>query len=585
MGAFAVIPSHPARQNFPWYTMRWHPTMFEHILVLFMLFKYAEGVKIASESGWDDFTVANSFTPPTAPISESWKDPTSKIYVSVSSFRDYRCPYTLNNLFSKAEFPERLHVGLINQKRQETKDKDCLQEYCRIAGGGCKFKAQIYNMDISAIDAKGPSFSRYLHTLMVSDEEFFLQIDSHMDFAKKWDTLLMRQWGLTNNEYAVITAYPADLAHLQTAALTPGTYTEVPYLCDARFTDAGMVKYTKAVALIDANEPVLQPLWSSMFSFSRTHAMRTVPPDPNLLMAYDGVEFATAARLWTRGYDFYAPSLIIATHDYNLAMALSERKRNDAASGHDRVDGIGWTENGMSPWHKRKMYADAMLRLRTLLASPGGEHTPSAIASLTKYGLGSARTLQEFINFSGVDTMKLLIKESTCRGGLHYVQPRASYDVWGDAEEIRPGGGANIPLAEGAVPRLDMSGLWHHMRALKSENGEIAGELELLEEERQVAELGQIVSEQMPVVGSVADAMRTLLGGSERALRLVLLLAPVLVIAIAAICIIVGRVETGSIGVDSGGWDDDDDGAVLPRTNPKAKIRPPARRSRKQSSD
>ena len=32
---------------------------------------------------------------------------------------------------------------------------------------------------------------------------------------------------------------------------------------------------------------------------------------------FDGEEFSMAARLWTRGYDFYTPDLSLIGHDYN----------------------------------------------------------------------------------------------------------------------------------------------------------------------------------------------------------------------------------------------------------------------------
>ena len=47
--------------------------------------------------------------------------------------------------------------------------------------------------------------------------------------------------------------------------------------------------------------PLLAPLWSASFSFSKCHALRKAPYDPNLPHIFDGDEFARFARLWTRG--------------------------------------------------------------------------------------------------------------------------------------------------------------------------------------------------------------------------------------------------------------------------------------------
>lgn len=42
-------------------------------------------------------------------------------------------------------------------------------------------------------------------------------------------------------------------------------------------------------------------------TFSKCHAHRKTPYDPNLPHVFDGDEFAKYARLWTRGYDVYTP--------------------------------------------------------------------------------------------------------------------------------------------------------------------------------------------------------------------------------------------------------------------------------------
>lgn len=342
----------------------------------------------------------------------------------------------------------------------------------------------------------------------------------------------------------------------------------MPYLCEARFTPANLPRYLPAVAVVNLQKPTLQPLWSSMFSFSRAHAMRRVPPDPNLLQAYDGVDFSIAARLWTRGYDFYAPSHAIVFHDYHSSMNPAGKKVNDKAEGKDHVEWVSWTENGNSPWHKRKMFADSSLRLKTLLHSPGGEETASAVASLTKFGLGSARTLQQYIAFSGVNPEKTLA-EGRCSGRLQWVAPATGAsvaDMWGDALEVRAAGGSNIPLLGGGTPRLDMSGLWHHMRAAAKEARAAEGLASPPEPEPE-PEPDMVVSRIAPASSGnilllpaevLADSLHETLG-SEKAVKVALLLAPVLVIVLLIVVLVLQNAEAGDRR-GSGGYE-------LPRTS------------------
>ncbi|RYH19118.1 hypothetical protein EON65_26500 [archaeon] len=55
-------------------------------------------------------------TAPMPPNSDSWKDPDSLIFVGIASYRDQRCATTLANLFTKAQYPDRLRIGQYPQQ-------------------------------------------------------------------------------------------------------------------------------------------------------------------------------------------------------------------------------------------------------------------------------------------------------------------------------------------------------------------------------------------------------------------------------------------------------------------------------------
>ena len=56
-------------------------------------------------------TYEQSEAKPVPPVSQSWKDPNTEIFIGISHYRDSRCADTLKNLFSKAKFPDRLKIG------------------------------------------------------------------------------------------------------------------------------------------------------------------------------------------------------------------------------------------------------------------------------------------------------------------------------------------------------------------------------------------------------------------------------------------------------------------------------------------
>ena len=68
--------------------------------------------------------------PQFAPESKSWEESDTKLWAGIASFRDSRCGRTLFNMFSKAEHPERITAGVVQQN--EERDESCLSSYCKL---------------------------------------------------------------------------------------------------------------------------------------------------------------------------------------------------------------------------------------------------------------------------------------------------------------------------------------------------------------------------------------------------------------------------------------------------------------------
>lgn len=101
---------------------------------------------------------------------------------------------------------------------------------------GCPHIEQIKIIQLTHNDARGPNFARYMQESLHTNEEFCLQIDAHSDFAPHWDVLLTEMWGATDNEYAVISGVPVDVAVLARNTLNNEDQ-QVPHLCQATVDD------------------------------------------------------------------------------------------------------------------------------------------------------------------------------------------------------------------------------------------------------------------------------------------------------------------------------------------------------------
>ena len=105
-------------------------------------------------------TVINRHNP--YPIyTDTWNQSSTSLFLSISSYRDPLCPLTLFNAFTKATYPHRLSIGIVQQN--DPNDLDCLEEYCQLIKKNnitlndeeCSFKKQIRILRIDAKDAKG----------------------------------------------------------------------------------------------------------------------------------------------------------------------------------------------------------------------------------------------------------------------------------------------------------------------------------------------------------------------------------------------------------------------------------------------
>ena len=87
------------------------------------------------------------------------------IYVAIASYRDYRCPHTVEALFERAAHPERIRVGIVDQLDLE-EDESCAKpkRSCKKHPEDtlCKFSHQIDVFEMDASLAVGPVFARHI---------------------------------------------------------------------------------------------------------------------------------------------------------------------------------------------------------------------------------------------------------------------------------------------------------------------------------------------------------------------------------------------------------------------------------------
>merc|ERR1712062_935996 len=249
------------------------------------------------------------------------------IYVSIASYRDFQCPTTIESLYSRAKYPDRIRVAVVDQLGEGdapcTKPKeDCQTHPDQVL---CKYQHLIDSYQMDAKLAVGPVFARHIGHRLYRGEYFALQIDAHVTFVRHWDHDMQQQWQSARNEMAVITVYLSDVQNAIDEK-HQGTLLQHdrPIMCNSDFSfPRNKYSYLHHTQQPQGrpgihNQPTLEPYWAAGFCFARGHWVVRVPYDQHLPMVFQGEEIGMGIRGFTHGYDYYAPERSVCFHTYAM---------------------------------------------------------------------------------------------------------------------------------------------------------------------------------------------------------------------------------------------------------------------------
>ncbi|NDE17553.1 hypothetical protein EBZ80_21770 [bacterium] len=311
---------------------------------------------------WDDLTA----------VWEGFSSPPT-IFVSVASYRDKHCPRTITNLFETAEHPERVRVGICQQNKAGA-DIGCVfpEDHPLFALAASNTRSIV----LPHTEARGPARARYLCSTLYRDEDYYLQIDSHTSFRRRWDTMLVAMHRALGTPKAILSTYPLEIANYEPEPPDDALVTVIR----SHHTDHNKIIVFDGASI---EKPPARPERSAYiaagFFFAPGSFVRDVPFDPWLMDVFGGEEILLSARAFTHGYDVYTPNRVILYHLYTR-------------------------EDEPKFWNDRTLDAhDGNLKVRLLL----GDKTvlekdircPHTRASLRSHGLGTIRTRDDFLRF------------------------------------------------------------------------------------------------------------------------------------------------------------------------------------------
>lgn len=290
------------------------------------------------------------------------------IFVSIASYRDPEIRPTIRDLYAKAKFPGRVNGGICWQYRPDQDEPLTLPNY--------EGEVRIANVD--AARSEGVCWARHEVQRLIEGEDYFVQIDSHTRFIPDWDAVLLEELSRCGSAKAVLSAAPARYTPPDQLQENPRpTVTAVK-----AFSKAHGFR-TRGAFLSRAPEAPLRGAFiCAGFLAGPAQALAEVPYDPDLY--FNEEELAYSARLWTFGWDIFHPTRALVYHYYKVGKHRSERTAD-------------WQDN--SNWSR---ISDRSRKRFFHLFGPESEAPPEALEELDRFGVGTARTVASFEEFSGI---------------------------------------------------------------------------------------------------------------------------------------------------------------------------------------
>lgn len=298
-------------------------------------------------------------------------DSRGDIFIALAAYREPELGLTIESCLENATHPERLRFGVCQQWDDTIPgaEFDCLD--------ALRERWPIRLVRYHHRESRGGCWARHLTQGLYDGERYTMQIDAHSRLGPGWDTELVGTIAALPGNRPLLTGFP-PLYRIRNGIdeLVHPADDPVPVTVIERWADDGWIHHPVVPAPPSApSEPRPTRVLSGAFVFTNGEWNVEVRQDPEHL--YTGEEFALTLRSFTHGYDLWNPARRVVWHRLHPT--------TNPKYIHDDPDAAA-----------RRRHDRACRRLRTLLAGD-----PAGI--LEPYSLGTARTLEEYAAWSGLE--------------------------------------------------------------------------------------------------------------------------------------------------------------------------------------
>lgn len=291
-----------------------------------------------------------------------------RIFVQIAAYRDPQLIPTIKNMLDNSKYPENLRIGIARQFHPDDKFDD-LTEY----ENDDRFRI----LNIPHEKSTGVCWARNQVQQLYDNEEYTLQIDSHMRFEKDWDETLINMIKVLQKD-----GYKKPLLTGYVSSFDPekdpeGRVNEPWRMTFDRFTPEGVVFFLPEVipGWKELTKPIPSRFYSAHFCFTLGEFSKEVQHDPEYY--FHGEEISIAVRAYTHGYDLFHPHNVVIWHEYTRKGRTKQ-----------------WDDD--KEWYKKNNSSHE--KNRKVLGVDGEEYD----GDLGIYGFGTERTIRDYEKYAGI---------------------------------------------------------------------------------------------------------------------------------------------------------------------------------------
>ena len=250
------------------------------------------------------------------------------LFVSIANYKDPETLNTVDDLLKNSSGDLKIRICIFSQIDPEDTSFDALDSIPEVHHVRCDFR-----------EAKGVCWARAQVQKHYMNEDYYLQIDSHIIFAENWDRILVEDHNnaLTYGRKAILTAYPCAYEFNDKGERF------IPNRLATKF-DMNVVNIIPSAAAAfkeDEDFPEQEFFIAGGFLFTTGDFVINVPYDEELFFL--GEEITLAIRAYTAGYFIFSPTKFVCAHLYQIAQPKNQKRNNFWDKQEDRTRKLNWT--------------------------------------------------------------------------------------------------------------------------------------------------------------------------------------------------------------------------------------------------